>query len=260
MTVDGRTATRPVIPRFVTIPAGPGLQGDPFGEGDPDEHPVAERELAAFSIAATPTTTSEYLAYLTDTGLDREPRPDLHAFPERSATGLRTGPDGRVVCPSGAGNHPVVFVTWHGARAYCAWLTERLGAPVRLPREAEWQRAAAGPDGHRFALGEEFDRSQYVNDRAVPAPTGERRASPFGLHDITGNVFEWCEDRYHVPPGAADPEYVLETSRLIKGGAFILRGPRNFRAAKRFSADEKSCLDCVGFRVLSDDPAVGAAV
>ncbi len=243
------------VPDLVAVPAGVVRHGDSTGKGDPDERPVRTRAVAAFAIGATPVTCAQYLHYLRETGLHRESRPDLHAFPAGSATGLHSMSDGTVTCPPAAADQPVVHTTWDGACAYARWLGEVLGTGVRLPEEAEWEYAAGGPDATVFALGDAFDRSLYWGDSDGPDRVGRRPASPFGLYDITGNVFEWCLDRYHVPPGDPEPVAVLPDSRLIKGGAFILRGPRNFRTAKRFSAHRSSCLDCVGFRVLSTDPA-----
>lgn len=245
------------MPPLVRIPAGTVFHGDARGDGDSDERPGRWRDIAAFAMGRTQVTAAQYLAFLADTGMAGESRPDLHAFPEQSSSGLRVGADGRIECPRGAERYPVVYVSWHGACAYCEWLSRKLGARVRLPAEAEWEYAADGPGRTRWALGNDFRQSEYVSNRAGPLPVGQHRASPFGLCDMTGNVFEWSLDSYHVPPGAPEPEVELPGSRLIKGGAFILRGPRNFRNAKRFSADQASCLDCVGFRVLCEDPATG---
>lgn len=246
-------------PALAIIPSGMVFHGDERGDGDADERPGRWREVTAFAMARRPVTAAQYLAFLADSGIAGQSRPEFHAFPQQSSSGLRVGADGEVQCPAGAEDYPVVYVSWHGARAYCEWLSRRLGALIRLPTEAEWQYAADGPDRTRWALGNEFGQSDYVFNRVGPLPTGQRDASAFGLHDMTGNVFEWCLDTYHYPPGASAPDVELPGSRLIKGGAFIMRGPRNFRNAKRFSADQASCLDCVGFRVLCEDPSVGQA-
>lgn len=243
--------------RFARIPAGSFDYGDPTGDGGPDERPARRRDMPAFAISRTPVTVAEYLDFLCQTDLAGAARPDLHGFPARSDTGLERGPDGTVRCPSGAERHPVVRVSWHGATAFCAWLGARMGVEARLPTEAEWQYAAGGPEGYRWALGDVFERSDYVCNTSGPAPVASGRASRFGLYDITGNVFEWCGDSYHVPPGAPEPAVELPGSRIVKGGGFILRDPAAMRNAKRFSCDARSCLDCVGFRVLCEDAAAG---
>lgn len=229
---------------FARIPAGSFEYGDPYGEGFPDEHPPRCCEMDSFALARTPVTAGQYREYMHDRGLGGRACHDLH---------------GPVRCASGSEDLPVVHVSWHGANAFCAWLSARLGVRVRLPTEAEWQYAAAGPEGLRWALGNSFTRSAYVCNAPCPAPVGLRQASQFGLFDMTGNVFEWCADRHRVPPGSPEPVAELAGSRLVKGGGFILRDPAAMRNAKRFSCAEASCLDCVGFRVLCEDPEIGTA-
>ena len=245
-------------PSFTRIPAGSFDYGDSLGEGEEDERPARRREVPAFALGRTAVTAGQYVAFLDDVGLADVSRPDLHGFPVRTTNGLEQGADGITRCAPGAEDYPVVHVSWWGANAYCEWLSERLGARIRLPTEAEWQYAASGPDGLRWALGNVFDRSAYVANAAGPVRVWEGTPSRFGLYNVTGNVFEWCADRYHVPPGAADPIVELPGSRIVKGGAFILRGAASFRNAKRFSCAEASCLNCVGFRVLGEDPELAA--
>jgi formylglycine-generating enzyme required for sulfatase activity len=227
------TAATTLAMSFAAIPSGSFDYGDVHGEGFPDERPACRCDIGSFALGRTPVTAGQYREYLRDSGLS----------------------------PGGPSDDdlPAVHVSWHGAAAFCAWLSARLGAVARLPTEAEWQYAAAGPGGLRWALGNSFVRSDYVSNAPGPAPVGGRRASQFGLYDMTGNVFEWCADTYRVPPGSPDPVAELSGSRLVKGGAFILRDPAAMRNAKRFSCAEASCLDCVGFRVLCEDPEIASA-
>jgi formylglycine-generating enzyme required for sulfatase activity len=231
---------------FAAVPSGSFDYGDVHGEGFPDERPACRCDIGSFALGRTPVSAGQYREYLRDSALEDGASPQLHGpvwgTPGRSSEDL-----------------PAVHVSWQGAVAFCAWLSARLGAVARLPTEAEWQYAAAGPAGLRWALGNSFVRSDYVSNAAGPAPVGGRRASQFGLYDMTGNVFEWCADTYCVPPGSPEPLAELGGSRLVKGGAFILRDPAAMRNAKRFSCADASCLDCVGFRVLCEDPEIASA-
>jgi formylglycine-generating enzyme required for sulfatase activity len=195
-------------------------------------------------LSVVPVTAGQYWRYLVDTGLHRSPQPTLHGFPRTSGTGLRTTDTGGAVLDEEGADLPVTSVTWAGALTYCAWLGERLGAPCGLPTAAQWHRAAAGPAGWRWALGDEFDRAVYAPPATGPRPVGGTPPNPFGLRDLTGNVFEWCADAAQVPG-----------SRVIKGGAYTVRNPESFENATVFTADELTTVPYIGFRVAAGPSA-----
>ncbi|MGI8665404.1 MAG: formylglycine-generating enzyme family protein [Jatrophihabitans sp.] len=233
---------RPVIddlPSFADVPAG--LQ--PAMAEDQADQPA--EPTAGFGLAVFPTTVGQYWHYLLDQDLHRAPAPRLHGFPPAAGTGLRSTPSGALVLDEQLATLPVTGVSWHGALAYCRWLSDRTGRRCRLPAAVEWQYAAAGPAGWHWALGAEFDRKTYAPAATGPRPVGAAGPSPYGLHDLTGNVFEWCADALSIP-GAAD-----SGSRVIKGGAYTVRNPESFDNATVFTADELSTVPYIGFRVLA---------
>jgi formylglycine-generating enzyme required for sulfatase activity len=173
----------------------------------------------------------------------------LHGFP--AGTGLRLALGGAIECDEAAGTLPVTGVSWHGALAYCDWLSERLGVECRLPTAAEWYQAAAGPDRLRWALGDEFDRDVYAPTATGPRPVRDWPANRLGLRGLTGNVFEWCADPL---AGSGSGSGSASGSRVIKGGAYTVRNPESFDNATVFTADELSTLPYIGFRVLSARP------
>ena len=191
-------------------------------------------------LSAVPVTVGQYWRYLVETGLHTAPDPRLHGFPGSAGTGLRQTRSGEVVLDEAQADLPVTGVTWPGALAYCDWLGERLGTRCGLPTAAQWQGAAAGQAGWRWALGDQFDRAVYAPAASGPRPVGATPANPYGLRDLTGNVFEWCADAAPTPG-----------SRVIKGGAYTVRNPESFENAAVFTADELSTVPYLGFRVAA---------
>jgi formylglycine-generating enzyme required for sulfatase activity len=169
-------------------------------------------ELADYWIATYPVTNGEYRAFLVDSGHENRPSTwYLGAYPWERA------------------NHPVAGVAAADADAYAAWFSERTGHPWRLPTEAEWEYAAAGPDGLEFPWGDTFDP-----DRANTRETGVHTTtpvgvfpggrSPFGVLDLAGNVEEYIADDYRPYPGGRHvADHLVQTMtdyRVTRGGSF----------------------------------------
>jgi formylglycine-generating enzyme required for sulfatase activity len=115
----------------------------------------------------------------------------------------------------GRGNRPVITVSWDEASAYCDWLSNKTGLEFKLPTEAQWEKSARGSGGRKYPWGDDFPRGDSANfadkqssiswaDENIDdgytytAPVGSypRGASPYGVHDMAGNVWEWCSDWY----------------------------------------------------------------
>jgi formylglycine-generating enzyme required for sulfatase activity len=167
-------------------------------------------------------------------------------------------------------SQPVVGVNWFEARAYCRWLTERrcaagdasgpplpAGALVRLPTEAEWERAARLGSGRRFPWGNRWDpdRANTVEGQALrttPVGVYPHGASPAGVHDLAGNCWEWCASRYldyPVQPGDGRDDPESAGYRVVRGGSWY-RGSRLARAAYRDRNDPVFFSRILGFRVV----------
>jgi formylglycine-generating enzyme required for sulfatase activity len=100
---------------------------------------------------------------------------------------------------------PVVGICWHEARAYCAWLSAQTGQCWRLPSEAEWEAAARGQAGRRYAWGDDFDPNRcntFESHVRGTTPVGVFPGgdTPEGLVDLSGNVWEWTSSAYHALP------------------------------------------------------------
>jgi len=193
LAVAGGGGTRP---DRVAIPAGPFQQGSTRGEED--ERPVRTTTLRGFTIDRTEVTRADYARCVAARRCQPVPAP------------LR-GPadaDPRL---------PVTGVSWNDARNYCRF------AGGRLPTEAEWEKAARGSDGREYPWGDELacDRANWGNfegegpcagknpGRPVAVGSYPTGASPYGVLDLGGNVWEWVADKYEDEP----------SRRVVRGGS-----------------------------------------
>ena len=207
---------------MVFVPAGAFRMGS--GEADPDaevdEKPQHDVVLDAFWIDRTEVTNAMY-ARCVQAGACTAP---MHS----SRYGLATH-----------AGHPVTGVTWFQAQEYCAW------AGRRLPTEAEWEKAARGPDGRLFPWGDGAPGSSLLNfDGQVGDTTTvgsyPAGASPYGVLDMAGNVWEWtadwyARDYYADSPQANPPGPASGNLRVLRGGAWGVDAGA-VRAANRFWA------------------------
>jgi formylglycine-generating enzyme required for sulfatase activity len=148
----------------------------------------------------------------------------------------------------GLEKHPVTQVTWHDALAYSHW------AGKRLPTEAEWERAAKGPNSTRYAYGNAYDPSKANTETKRPTPVGSYPSAGFGACDITGNVAEWTSSLYkRYPYKIADgrEDSNLEGPRVVRGGHFS-SGERNSRCLVRTEEGPDQRLPTIGFRCARD--------
>ncbi len=230
--------THSLEPDLVSVPAGEFWMGD---DGDDDAKPQHKLSLPAFKIGRHPVTNAQYLRFVGETG--REwlwgTGPEWLGQVGRQwlwAAGRR---------PEKA-NCPVAAVSWHDARAYCAWLTEAWRAQgaiaaeeaVRLPSEAEWEKAARGSEGRIYPWGDEWEpgrcnTSESGKRETTPVDAHPQGASPYGLLDMAGNVWEWTasvwgEDfwrpTFGYPYAPDDGRENLEAGdgmmRVLRGGAY----------------------------------------
>lgn len=168
---------------MVRIPAGPFLMGNPAGVGRRDEQPRRKIHVDSFFIDTHEVTNARYLNFVRQTG-HRHP-PDPYG-------------DGELTSAKGIERLPVVQVNWYDAVEYCHW------AGKRLPREAEWEKAARGTDGRLFPWGNDtataaqanFDREWVGKETLHPVGSLPAGRSPYGVEDMSGNAREWVQDWY----------------------------------------------------------------
>jgi len=214
-----------------------------------DELERQEVELPAFAIMRHLVTNADYARFVEATG---HPAPDvdpatwqgyglIHPY---ARTRRHAWVEGRP--PEGRKDHPVVLVSHADAKAYARWLSQETGATWRLPTALEWQKAARGSDGRIFPWGDAWDPMRLNSHDQGPfdtTPVGSfpDGASPYGMLDPAGNVFEWTAD-------AAG-----EARTVVKGaGSWDDQGCGVCRPASRHArpADLKHIL--VGFRLVRE--------
>lgn len=166
-------------------------------DGEEDRH-VAQ--LPAFRIDLMPVTQSQYAEFVTAGGA---PAPHVdeaewkrEGFTQDFAKQVARFNWNDGSPPGGRADHPVVLVTWDEAKRYCTWRGEQAGHPLRLPTEGEYEKAARGAEGIAYPWGNAFvadDLNSAVNGPGDTTPVGQyiKGASPFGMLDAAGNVFEW---------------------------------------------------------------------
>jgi formylglycine-generating enzyme required for sulfatase activity len=237
-------------------------------DAEEDERPVHRVVVSEFFIGRFPVTQDEYARFVRATG---HPAPLVRGMPLITQGGRESlfrelatpyawpGQDP----PSGHGSHPVVLVRHEDAQAYCAWLGQTLGRVVRLPTEAEWEKAARGGlEGLRYPWGHEIDpsRANYLADGSTKRlrgtrPTGTYPPNGYGLYDVCGNVWEWVSDWY-APDwyGLAEdqdprgPE--AGNMRIVRGGSWVNEDAAMLRCAYRHKVPPDTYAYSVGFRIV----------
>ncbi len=222
----------PVTDIMIEIPAGPFTMGS--DTGDPDEAPAHEVDLPAFEIDRFEVTNADFAQFVEATGYQTD------AEKEGRSKNWRIAAEGK-------DNHPVVYVSWNDAVAYCEWLGKR------LPTEAEWEKAARGTDGRMYPWGDEWDPSKAnVKETGLrgTAAVGSfgAGASPYGVEDMAGNVWEWTADWYEPYPGSTyHTEYYGERFKVVRGGGWFEMADA-VRTTNRDLTSVNAANDDIGFR------------
>ncbi len=228
----GEEITGPDGAAYVWVPPGQFMMGaEDISYREKPVHQV--QTTRGFWLRKTPVTNAQYRSFCTATGRE---------FPSLSDRG---------------DDHPVVWLTWEDAKAYC----DHYG--LRLPTEAEWEYAAAGPDARAYPWGVEWDDTKCCNwktkdPKGGPVPVGgfPEGVAWCGALDMAGNVWQWCADWYaddyyaNSPP--ADPGGPADGQRrVIRGGCWGLSVPKYFRCAYRnYSSGPGYRFDDLGFRCV----------
>ncbi|MEO5719476.1 MAG: formylglycine-generating enzyme family protein [Chthoniobacterales bacterium] len=232
---------------FLLVPSGTFPMGSEAADAQPNERPVTPVTLTRYYLSRHPITNAQYELF------------DPSHVRKRA--------------PAAGEKHPVVYVSSIEAAKFCQWLSARERRRYRLPSEAEWEFAARGADGRNYPWGSQEGRGDLANfadrntvfawsDREIDdgfaesSPVGSfpLGASPFGMEDMAGNVWEWCLDfleAYRGTPKTNPRGAASGVKRIYRGGSWKSRF-NSLRATTRNSnAPNYTCND-LGFRIVCE--------
>ncbi len=192
----------------------------------------AAKGIAAFRIGKFEVTKAQFRAFVLETGYDGA------AFPSSKSSEPFLNEWNAGTFPKGQERYPVCNVNWHHAKAFCAWLAKKSGMPVRLPTDAEWTLAAAGASGRKYPWGNRWEAGRCNTGTAEDgfpeaAPVGSfpRGATPEGVQDMAGNIWEWTAEGH------------------LRGGPWCM-GPETVLCATIAHEDTERCDDKFGLRIV----------
>jgi formylglycine-generating enzyme required for sulfatase activity len=211
---------------MVYIEGGEFIMGS--DDDEPDETPQRKAYVDSFNIDKYPVTNADYKEFVDDSG---------HPAPRNWKDGI----------PEGKENHPVTWVTWEDASAYAEW------AGKRLPTEAEWERAARGVDGVAWPWGDDFDADKCNSSESnlketTPIDAYPDGASPDGVIDMAGNVWEWTDTWYDAYPASTHrSDRYGEKYKVIRGGSWF-DNQSLVRCSARNKGEPTFMFSTIGFR------------
>jgi formylglycine-generating enzyme required for sulfatase activity len=239
--------TNQVGAEMYLITSGVFQMGNEGPDAQPNEGPVTQTGVTKFYLSRFPITNSQYERFDPSHASKRAPWAD--------------------------DDHPVVYVSALDAERFCEWLSRVDGKRYRLPTEAEWEYAARGVEGRVYPWGGEFDAPHFANfaDSRCSLPWRDARVddgwaqtspvgsypkgkSPFGIEDLSGNVFEWCLDCFDTYKGKeiVNPRGPRNNGkRVYRGGSWKSRVTSLRAASRHFNSQDYSSND-VGFRVVCE--------
>ncbi|MDY0296010.1 MAG: SUMF1/EgtB/PvdO family nonheme iron enzyme [Acidobacteriota bacterium] len=229
---------------WVKVEAGEFMMGS--NDGWDEEKPVHRVYLDTYYISKYEVTFDQYDSFCEATGREK--------------------PDDKSFGSFGRGHFPALNVTWHDANAFCSWLSKKESRIIRLPTEAEWEKAAKGGN---FSRGYVYSGSNNFNlvawcDSGRTHPVGQKKANELGLYDMSGNVWEWCldwfDEGYYERSPSRNPKGPAEGwARVLRGGGvqfpeFFCRSSHRNRSgpSSRFWDNPSEVSGFQGFRPVME--------
>jgi formylglycine-generating enzyme required for sulfatase activity len=265
--------------KLTRIPAGTFRMGSPDGEGEIDEHPRHEVRIThPIYLGVTEVTRGQFRLFVDETSYKTEAEKDGKGGYgwNDEAQNFEQNPRFTWQNPGfeQTDEHPVVNVSWNDAQEFIDWLNQKEGKTYRLPTEAEWEYACRAGSTKAYSSGDDAEtlaafgniadgtaKERYpgwttttARDGYVyTAPVGRFRPNAFGLYDMHGNVWEWCQDGYDADyykrSPVDDPPGPSEASHRVLRGACWFTYPRSCRSAGRSRNAPEGRNSSAGFRL-----------
>jgi len=209
---------------FILIKAGSFM----MGSEDESEHekPVHQVNIKKdFYMCKYQVTMKEYMDFANES---------KSHYPEWAEEGnsynLKTGYDDHYKGQNFNDDAPVMGIAWEDAKAYCSWRSKKEGKNYKLPTEAQWEYACRAGTTTKYSFGDEssnLKKYAWYNDNAKGKahPVGDKKPNPWGLYDMHGNVWEWCEDEwsddYETTPRDGSANKSGSSSHVVRGGSWV---------------------------------------
>lgn len=228
-------AVNPAVEGTVSVEGGEFAIG-----GGTTKQPLKRSIVGNFAVAETEVTNAQYAEFIRETGHPPPPHWTKNNFPENRA------------------DYPVVNVSYKDAAAFCRWKEKKVGAPVRLPTETEWELAARGRTANKYPWGNDWDEEaanfKENGGKITPVKNFPLNRSPFGAFDMAGNVWEWTQDKVANNGEVTDAEVKKALAggkvlRIVKGGTALDKAAQ-ISAQARYEIPENAKNAAVGFRYV----------
>ena len=265
-----RDAPLPYLPTLIPIPAGPFLMGSSNADtqADANEKPQHSLILPDYWIGKTPVTNAQFRPFVEGDGYRNRQY--------WTQAGWQWREQEKNVKPGywddkqwNGADYPLVGVSWFEAVAYCRWLSAQTSHEFRLPNEAEWEKAARGTDGRIWPWGNTWEVGRCNSKEAgigKTTPVGQypNGASPYGVLDMAGNVWEWCATKWGKPyPYQIEDEWQdayleQDVSRIWRGGSWYFEQKLVRGASRNDYVIARYRFNFMGLRVASRSPLPGS--
>ena len=250
ITIPNTTVTYTMAP----VPAGEFLMGSAGPGARRDEQPQHKVRLGAFWMQTHEVTWDAYLLFMFADQARELDHPDALV----DAVSRPTAPHLEMSFGRGNKGFPAISMTQHAANKFAQWLSAKTGEYYRLPTEAEWEYACRAGTKTAYFFGDSPARlGDYAwfekNSGGHPRPVGQKQPNPWGLHDMVGNVWQWCHDFYKVDyyPEAPreNPRGPKEgPNKVLRGGAWRFSAD-NCRSGYRYNESPGSADTCFGYDI-----------
>jgi formylglycine-generating enzyme required for sulfatase activity len=252
-------------PEMVVVPAGNFAMGSPESEPEREgflskrtespQHTVVIRR--PFAVGRLAVTREQFAAFVSASG--RHISEGFYIWTDRSHNLLEHDPKASWRNPGFPqdDSHPVVGVDWNNAKAFAAWLAQVTGWAYRLLTEAEWEYVTRAGTATPFWWGSSITPVQANYDGGATVPAASFAPNPWGLYNVHGNVWEWCEDIWHDTYNGAPTDGSAWTDggdakfHVLRGGSWNF-APRHLRSAFRGPASDYQLCNDQGFRVARE--------